>query len=460
MGASKNESLSSVTLVPSVEWPVYELMSGRTLDSDGVAGFGANDFYAQFAPAYMPNIAAPTVVYQTRFRFSPWSPGVGAWCLPAGAVAGGVTNANALWWSKDGIPQTVGGHTPVRALRTYTQSTTTWWVTYDLVGSDFFWKLEASYSGLAYDYYWTYAGAPADPMESGHPPSHALNADDHIHFSSIRELISELHADTSIQFTTGVRTVDNPTGFVTVDGTAMNDVSQTVITDMPNDDVLTAMATTTTGALDVAKTIFDELDCTTAVANAVGARELRTRPEHLRGLGKLRAAMGRTGQIYTTQFSGTLAAAETNRLGTLVDFEQKLTLGRESYRKQLLESILDQIVSLHLVDMAWAQDYAKAILYYITAQVSADHDAMELSAQGSKANALWDLELYDYAWQPISVLNGAPLVSKPMSKNQRIAAAVTNGASAGLQIGAATGNIAVGALVGVASIAAQLWGMS
>jgi hypothetical protein len=451
MGASKNESLSSVTLVPSVEWPVYELMSGRKLDSDGVAGLGVNDFYAQFSPTYMPNIAAPTVVYQTRYRFAPWSAGVGAWLLPAEAVAGGVTNVYDLWWSKDGIPQTVGGHTPVRALRTYTQSTTTWWVTYDLVGSDFFWKLEASYSGLAYDYYWTYAGAPADPMESGHPPSHTLNADDHIHFSSIRELISELHADESIQYTTD---------FITVDGTAMNDVSQTVITDVPNGDVLTAMATTTTGALDVAKTIFDELDCTAAVANAVGARELRTRPEHLRGLGKLRAAMGRTGQIYTTQFAASLAAAETDRLGAMVDFEQKLHMGRESYRKQMLESILDQIVSLHLVDMAWAQDYAKVMLYYATAKITADHDAMELTIQGSKANALWDLELYDYAWQAISVLNGAPLVAKPMTKNQRIAAAVTNGASVGLQIGAATGNPIIGALVGVAAIAAQLWGMS
>jgi hypothetical protein len=144
----------------------------------------------------------------------------------------------------------------------------------------------------------------------------------------------------------------------------------------------------------------------------------------------------------------------------MVDFEQKLHMGRESYRKQMLESILDQIVSLHLVDMAWAQDYAKVMLYYATAKITADHDAMELTIQGSKANALWDLELYDYAWQAISVLNGAPLVAKPMTKNQRIAAAVTNGASVGLQIGAATGNPIIGALVGVAAIAAQLWGMS
>ena len=49
---TKPESLSAVSIVPAVEWPAYELISGRTPDmGDGVVGYSQDDFYAQFAPA-------------------------------------------------------------------------------------------------------------------------------------------------------------------------------------------------------------------------------------------------------------------------------------------------------------------------------------------------------------------------------------------------------------------------
>jgi hypothetical protein len=380
MGSGKDESLSSVALVPAGEWPVFELLSGRILDSDGTPGFGLTDFYAQFAPTY-------STWGQGKFRFAATR------YTYYTDLAGTVTSEE--------IPLGVG--------------------------------------------YWLFDGdTPELRIKKDNPGLPG----DHKYFSPIRELISALHV-ADITFHTDFATVSEP-------GIGVTDITAAT----PADATLTAMTHAQHGVLVKAKQIFDEVDCVDEVADVVTAREKRTRPELLRQQARLRAAMCGTGQVHTTQYFSTLQAAETARLGELVDLEQRLYIGRDSYRKQMLSSIVEQTIGLYVTDLSWAQEYGRASLYEFRLRQTALHDKLEADIAGDKANKLVNLEAYDYAWQAIAVLNGAPMVPRPMTTNQRIAAAVVNGASAGLQVGAATGNIAVGAVVGIGAIAAQLWGMN
>lgn len=412
----KGDTLSEVSLVSAVEWPAYELVSGRTVAlADGVAGIDIDDFYAQFAPRL------------GRLRTC-----------------------------------TNGDHTPRHTRNDYYQARLRYAAAEDTYYTDATFGIPTTDEIPLGTAYWLLPAVGAETVDGDDwgalselrlPIDHAGMTGDHKFYRSIRQLLADAHTDATIVFNDDFSAMpaDEPsTGFTA----SALEASPTT------GDTYTAMKTATTGVLDKAAAIAAELDCADKVADAISARERRTRPEHLRAMGKLRAAMGRSGQVFTTQFAATLLSAETDRLGEIADFEQRVVLGAESYRKQLLQSVADQIVGLHVSNMAWKQELVRTALYADTARIASEHDKWELDAQGRKANALWDLEIYDYAWQAISVLNGAPLVARPMTQNQRIAAAVTNGMSAGLQVGASTGNIAIGALVGVAATAAQLWGMA
>lgn len=402
MGDSKNSALSGVQLVAAVEWPVYELISGRLPETgDGVAGFSKDDFYAMFAPAYTQTHDTHTRVIQTRFRF----------------------------------PLTDDVH--------YTDDSGV-----DIAAPEGLIPLGTGY--------WQVPAQDADGEDWPSTPELRFKIDkstlvgDHKYYRSIRELVSEAHAASIVFTTSGFAKIDDSmTSVVAYEGNA------------PTAGAVNDFMLGVNGAVAKALAIFNgSLDCASNTANVVSAREARTRPAHLRGMGKLRAAMGRNGMVFTTQFTGTLLGAETERLGEIGDLELKVVLGRESYRKTMLVNILENIVALRVTDLSWAQDHAKTMLAYDIQRMVSEHNQYELALQGGKANALWDLELYRYALKPISVLNGAPLVARPMTQNQRIAAAVTTGLGTGLQVGAATGNVAIGAVTAVVATAAQLIGMS
>lgn len=214
------------------------------------------------------------------------------------------------------------------------------------------------------------------------------------------------------------------------------------------------------GPLTIAALAADTKDSQAEAAAAVDAEERKTRHEHMRALGKLRARMARNGQIWTSHFQSAQLSLASARVQELSEYQQKLAMGSESARKTVLTGVLDRLVSAQQVHASLHQEAARTSLYRDQLVTAIQHDHFMLAVDAKRAEATWDLDLWKYNWRALSVLHGAPLVPRPMTQKERVAAAIMNSASVGMQLGAATGNIALGAGAAVLTLAASLIGMN
>ena len=135
-------------------------------------------------------------------------------------------------------------------------------------------------------------------------------------------------------------------------------------------------------------------------------------------------------------------------------------MGAESARKTVLTGTLDRLISAQTVHLGLHQENTRLAMYRDQLTTAMQHDNFMLAIDAKKADVTWDLDLWKYNWRALSVLHGAPLVPRPMTGKERIAAAVMNSGSTGLQIAASTGNIALGAGAAVLTLAASLIGMN
>jgi len=88
--------------------------------------------------------------------------------------------------------------------------------------------------------------------------------------------------------------------------------------------------------------------------------------------------------------------------------------------------------------------------------IAARQDQIGLDLGYEVSDAVWDLDLINYPMQHIGSLSGAVAMYKQQTPGERLAAAVMQSGSFGLQTGVALKSPAAGLLAGGVSLASQL----
>lgn len=190
---------------------------------------------------------------------------------------------------------------------------------------------------------------------------------------------------------------------------------------------------------------------------AVASFEARSLTAFQRQVGRVTAGMFEQRAIMNTQLDMALANMEQDRAIQVDDMDSRLRLltQQERYQAKLqLVAYFLQLLDMKLMrsQQAVAQQFDISKLNIVAYQ---DQILSDISLD--EKDVLWDLDILKYGQNALSSISGS-VVPKAPTPQERLVAAVSNSAAAGLQIGTALGNPAAGFAGGLGFLALQLIG--
>lgn len=215
-----------------------------------------------------------------------------------------------------------------------------------------------------------------------------------------------------------------------------------------------------TAAMSRASTEVDaEIGPTTYITAVVNASETRTRGQHLRDVSRAAVGFFETRSVMSTTYDVAMAYLEAQRQLQLNDESTRLHLQAQMERTDAILRLADAYLA-QVARRLEAERIATALNFDIKrAEVTAKQDQTEFNLDVETRDATWDLELFAYHAQALGSLQGISTLPRATSGRERLLAAITNSASAGLQFGIATGKPGLGLLSFGGMLAAQLYGL-
>jgi hypothetical protein len=227
------------------------------------------------------------------------------------------------------------------------------------------------------------------------------------------------------------------------------DAWQEALDALDADDIVAAnMAASSTAAGGLVTS--DEID------DVVDAFEARSKGAYLREVSRAAVGMFDVGAVLTTQFGMMLAHMERDRADQLNDMDSRLRLMAERERYEAATRFSAEMTQLYMFKMAEMRAGVGGQLDLTRFSIAARQDQIGLDLGYEVSDAVWDLDLINYPMQHIGSLSGAVAMYKQQTPGERLAAAVMQSGSFGLQTGVALKSPAAGLLAGGVSLASQL----
>lgn len=215
-------------------------------------------------------------------------------------------------------------------------------------------------------------------------------------------------------------------------------------------DPETLLADAVNAALEnVTDTLLSEAELTAAVA----AHRDRTEDAYLRRVSGAAASLLGGRAIMSGGFDASMTALANQREAEIADFSAKLGMMNREQRTNLSISFASQFIEIAQFYTNARQAAVSLVFQAAQARVVGEQDRINQDLDFDNQEIKWKLNLFEYGQGVISAYGGAGPIPRPSSLSQRLfgnlGATATGALTAGIGLGTATKNPAIGAIGGL-----------
>lgn len=244
---------------------------------------------------------------------------------------------------------------------------------------------------------------------------------------------------------TGVAAYD-PSG----DLDRLDDAVEDFVDSIETFDPETMLADAVNAALEnVTDSVLSEAELTAAVT----AHRDRTEEAYLRRVSGAAASLLGGRAVMSGGFDAAMTALANQREAEIADFSAKLGMMNREQRTNLSISFAAQYIEIAQTYLNARQAAVAQVFQAVQARVIAEQDRLEKDLDYDRMEVQWKLNQFEYGQGVLSSYAGAGPIPKPSSLAQRLfgnlGATATGAISAGIGLGTATKNPAIGAIGGL-----------
>jgi len=199
-----------------------------------------------------------------------------------------------------------------------------------------------------------------------------------------------------------------------------------------------------TEAVKIAKTNANELLDDDTIDEMIEAERARQHTDYLTSKSNLLRDLWIGGGLMVSNTIGDLAMLEDSFNRNIAAIAAKARLAREDQRANFAMHLVDVHIARSNEGVSMQQVYLSAALDALKSNATVKQDQLDKDIEYAQAYKFWNVGLLQLALNANSAIYGAQMQTRGQTKSERLTAAITSSASAGIQAGMATGSPAAG----------------
>lgn len=213
-------------------------------------------------------------------------------------------------------------------------------------------------------------------------------------------------------------------------------------------------------AISLARTYYDtSIHSSADIDTYIAAMEAASKGRHLREVARVHAGAFAIRAVQNSQLQISVGFLSSERENGIALEDSRLRLYNSRERAETVLRIADQLLRHKLAKIQATEGAFRAQFDIGRFRIAAKQDQLGFNLEMETKDALYDLELFAYYGNALASINGAAVLPRAQTTNERIAGAFLTSTSFGLQTGVAMGSPQAGIAGGLVSLASQLYGI-